>query len=94
MPYTHSITGEFCIGYLASHPSDPSVILSDESGRAIARVMGLTLDQAADFADQIVVAFNRQHSCTRLRCLFRHGTKYAIAGASVYALIIAVLLFL
>lgn len=93
-PYTHSISGELCIGYLADNPLNPFVVISDQSGRAITRTMGLTLDQASSFADQIIAAFNRQRGFARARRLVRRAAACAIVGASVYALSVAASLFL
>ena len=93
-PYTHSISGELCIGYLADNPLNPFVVISDQSGRAIARTMGLTLDQAAGFADQIITAFNRPRRRARLRWLVKHVAAHVIVGAAVYTLIVAACLFL
>ena len=92
--YTHSISGDLCVGYMAESPLNPFVVISDQSGRAIARVMGLTLNQAAGFADQIITTFNRPRRLARLRRLSKHVAAHAIVGTAVYALIIAACLFL
>ena len=92
--YTHSISGELCIAYLGDNPLNPFVVLSDQSGRAIARTMGLTLDQAAGFADQIITAFNRPRRRASLRWLVKHVAVHVIVGAAVYTLIVAACLFL
>lgn len=93
-PYPYPISGELCIGYLADNPLNPFVVISDQSGRAITRTMGLTLDQASSFADQIIAAFNRQRGFARARRLVRRAAACAIVGASVYALSVAASLFL